>query len=136
MDNVFRSCSGANGYRLSNPNVMATVCLLGSLRVFEKTSMEAMRQKSLLLTGYLETLIKTLPHFHIITPSNPQERGCQLSLLFEDGWMMKVFEYLSARGVICDERKPNVIRIAPTPLYTRFENVFKFYQLLKEALEQ
>ena len=136
MDNVFRPIQGANVYRLSNPNVMATTCLLGSLSIFGKTSMKTLRKRSLLLTGYLEQLLKTLNHFIIITPSNPNDRGCQLSLLFDDGYMEPVFDYLAQKGVIVDERRPNVIRVAPAPLYNTFEEIFKFYTLLKEALSK
>ena len=136
MDNVFRPIQGANVYRLSNPNVMATTCLLGSLSIFGKTSMENLRKRSLLLTGYLERLLKTLDHFIIITPSNPEYRGCQLSLLFDDGYMEPIFEFLSQKGVVVDERRPNVIRVAPAPLYNTFEDVFKFYCLLKEAISK
>jgi kynureninase len=134
MDNVFRPIQGANVYRLSNPNVLATVCLLGSLQVFGKTNMEELSMKSKQLTGYLEALLLTLNRFTIITPKDPRQRGCQLSLLFEPGCMMHVFEYLNSKGVICDERKPDVIRIAPAPLYNSFEDVYRFYEILKQAI--
>lgn len=136
MDNVFRPIQGANVYRLSNPNVMATVCLLGSLSIFGKTSMKSLRARSILLTGYLEKLLKTLDHFIIITPNNPDDRGCQLSLLFDEGYMEPVFQYISEKGVVVDERRPDVIRVAPAPLYNTFDDVFRFYNLLKEALSK
>ncbi|KAI8917660.1 pyridoxal phosphate-dependent transferase [Powellomyces hirtus] len=136
MDNVFRPIPGADSYRVSNPNVLAIMSLLGSLNVFSQTSMTDLRAKSLQLTGYLETLLLAIPNrgFKILTPSDPSQRGCQLSLLFEEGLMMKVFEALEREGVIVDERKPDVIRVAPTPLYNTFSDVWQFVNILKTAV--
>lgn len=136
MDNVWRPMPSANSYRLSNPNVLATVSLLGSLQVFALTSMPDLRAKSLLLTGYLSSLVSTLPDVQIITPSDPESRGCQLSLLFTTGKMIPVLAHLESKGVVVDERKPNVIRVAPAPLYNSFADVFAFYGLVKEGLEK
>ncbi|KAJ3176614.1 hypothetical protein HDU87_004942 [Geranomyces variabilis] len=137
MDNIFRPIPGANSFRVSNPNVLATASLLGSLNVFAKTSMNALRTKSQLLTGYLEALLLDLgPNsgFKILTPSDPAQRGCQLSLLFDEGLMMPVFENLERNAVIVDERKPDVIRVAPTPLYNTFVDVWTFVNVLTEAI--
>jgi kynureninase len=137
MDNVFRPVAGAAGYRLSNPSVVATICLLGSLQVFERTSMEDLRSKSFLLTGYLEMLLDNLgpnPGFNILTPREPNARGCQLSLFFENGTMEDVFTGLCMRGVLADERRPDVIRISPAPLYCTFEDVWKVVEALKNVL--
>ncbi|ORY53481.1 kynureninase [Rhizoclosmatium globosum] len=138
MDNQFHGIPGAAGYRLSNPSVLAVTSLLGSLQTFEKTSMQELRERSLLLTGYLEHLLlelhKSKPHFKIITPSDPEQRGCQLSVLFEPGQMERVFEALLNRGIVCDERRPDVIRISPAPLYCTFEDVWKTVDGLKEVL--
>lgn len=136
MDNIFRPIPGANAYRVSNPNVLATVSLLASLQVFAQTSMEDLRAKSVLLTGYLEVLLENIPGFTILTPRDPAERGCQLSLLFEEGLMMKVFEGLQKEGVVVDERKPDVIRVAPTPLYNSFSDVWRFVEVLKGAIQR
>ncbi|KAJ3008694.1 hypothetical protein HKX48_008388 [Thoreauomyces humboldtii] len=140
MDNVFRPIPGANSYRVSNPNVLATVSLLASLQVFSLTTFSALREKSTLLTGYLERLLYALPQhgrqFKILTPSDPNQRGCQLSILFlEEGKMMQVFEALAREAVVVDERKPDVIRVAPTPLYNKFADAWRFVTVLKRTLD-
>ncbi|KAJ3148019.1 hypothetical protein HDU86_007587 [Geranomyces michiganensis] len=140
MDNIFRPIPGANSFRVSNPNVLATVSLLASLNVFAKTSMAALRDKSILLTGYLEALLLDLSPqdagFTILTPRDPAQRGCQLSLLFDAGLMMPVFENLERNAIIVDERKPDVIRVAPTPLYNTFMDVWTFVSVLKKAINE
>ena len=95
--------------------------------------MKALREKSEKLTGYMEYLLKQIKHlpFTIITPTEPKKRGCQLSLLFDDRGR-EVFETLQGKGVIADWREPNVIRIAPVPLYNTFEDVYRFYEILTE----
>lgn len=131
--------AGAAGFQHSNPSVLTTSALLGSLSVFEQTSMQEMRKKSLLLTGYLHQLLTTefsTEVLDIITPVDPEHRGCQLSLVFKRGKMMEIFDGLAARAIIGDERKPDVIRIAPTPLYSRFEDVRRFVVELKELVAE
>ncbi len=99
--------------------------------------MEALQEKSLKLTAYLEDLLDSLswgtkrPPFEIITPRNPEERGAQLSVYLEDGLLDTVLEYLEEEGAVVDERKPNVIRVAPAPLYNTFEDVWRFVQTLQ-----
>lgn len=92
-----------------------------------------------MLTGYLEYLIESaIPpeKLKIITPKDPKQRGCQLSLLFLiPGQMIKVFHFLEANGVICDDRKPDVIRIAPAPLFNTFQDVWKVADLIRKGLE-
>ena len=136
MNSTFVSCGGANGYRLSNPPVLLIACARASLDLFDKTGIDMLRRKSLLLTGYLEYLIKRdLSDFiSIFTPSNPHERGCQLSLAFKNTDLEEVFSHLQQHGVICDIRKPDVMRIAPTPLYNSFRDVFSFVEILKKKL--
>jgi kynureninase len=97
--------------------------------------MPALRAKSLLLTGYLEYLLETeLPdEVSIFTPRNPSERGCQLSLTFKKD-IDTIFHSLKEKGVVCDMRKPNIMRVAPTPLYNSFQDVLEFVQILKEVL--
>ncbi|KAG5460571.1 MAG: pyridoxal phosphate-dependent transferase, partial [Olpidium bornovanus] len=139
----FEPTPGAYGFQLSNPSVLTTVCLLASLDVFEQTTTEARREKSLLLTGYLEFLLEPLTsrsspagcRLRLATPLNPAQRGCQLSLLFENGRVREVFASLLAAGVVCDKREPDCIRVAPTPLYNTFEDVWKFVNTLRAALE-
>lgn len=134
----FDGICGAQVYRMSNPCVLAVVSLLGSLQVFEKTSMEQLSRKSRQLTGYLEALLKqeiSSDAVKIITPADPEQRGCQLSLLFQ-GNVKAIFERLSTAGVVCDKREPDCLRIAPVPLYNTFEDIWKFVQILKQALEK
>ncbi|CAG8450228.1 8195_t:CDS:10 [Ambispora gerdemannii] len=141
MNKEFKPIEGAAGYQLSNPSVLNTVSLLGSLQVFAKTSMLTLRTKSFLLTGYLEFLItaKLNPHqydYKIITPRDPRRRGAQLSiLLIHEEQFERVFNGLMARGVVVDERKPNCIRIAPVPLYNTFCEVWKFLEILKDVFD-
>jgi len=140
MREEFKPTPGASGYQLSNPSVIATVCLLGSLQVFQEAGFAAMREKSLKLTAYLEYLAGQVlaPHaanYKIITPKNANERGCQLSFTFEHGKMMEVFEGLQSHGVICDERKPTCIRLAPTPLYNSFTDVYQAVHTLKKVMD-
>ena len=102
--------------------------------------MTALRQKSLQLTAYLEELLDEMSlrkprRFDIITPRNPDERGAQLSIRLAPGLLDKILEHLEGCGVIVDERKPDVIRVAPAPLYNSFGDVFHFCQALEEALD-
>ncbi|MEQ8531376.1 MAG: kynureninase, partial [Imperialibacter sp.] len=98
---------------------------------------DKLRKKSVALTGFLEFLLRELNEddetVQIITPSNPEERGSQLSLFITNG-NKEVFNAIQRRGVIADWREPNVIRIAPAPLYNTFEEVFQFVEILKEEL--
>lgn len=126
---------GAEGWQISNPPILPLAALRASLEIFDAAGMARLREKSRLLTGYAEFLIgeigaKTL---QIITPRDPEQRGCQLSLVIKKGGR-PVFEQLSRAGVICDWREPDVIRIAPVPLYNTFEEVFRFSQILRGIL--
>lgn len=137
MKKGFQPMPGADGWQLSNVNVIGTAAHLASLQIFEEVGLEALRAKSLKLTGYLEFIIDELSGaddlFEIITPRNPEERGAQLCIFFHrNGKLM--FDYLVEQGVIGDWREPNVIRIAPTPIYNSFEDVYHFGRLLKEAI--
>ena len=139
MEKGFDPMPGADGWQLSNVNVISTAAHLASLQLFEQVGMEALREKSLKLTGFLEYIIDELSGedklFEIITPRNPQERGAQLSIYFHrNGKLM--FDYLVEEGVIGDWREPNVIRIAPAPMYNSFEDVYHFGRLLKEAIKK
>lgn len=127
----------ASAWRLSNPPVLQTVSLLASLDVFAKTSMEELRGRSMLLTAYLELLVSDLPVsvLSVITPCEPSRRGCQLSLKFsEDSLCKAIFSELEKRGIVVDYRKPNVIRVAPAPLYNNFADVHRFSEALLEAI--
>ncbi|CAJ1087686.1 kynureninase [Xyrichtys novacula] len=144
MNNVMDLLPGVNGFRLSNQPILLVCPLQASLEVFSKTTMKALRQKSLLLTGYLEFLIchyyskdparPQKPYVRIITPRDPEQRGCQLSLCFSVH-IRKVFEELERRGVAADMREPSVLRVAPAPIYNSFTDVHRFVETLGDALK-
>lgn len=137
MSNEFIPSPGVDAWMLSNGNILSSAVLLASLKVFEQTNMTALRKKSLALTGYLEWLLTSDPvtnqHIQIITPANPLERGCQLSLFVDKGGK-QLFDLLTADGVVMDWREPNVMRVAPTPLYNTFTDVYDFFSRLKAHL--
>ncbi|KAH8424514.1 kynureninase [Aspergillus melleus] len=141
MNNNFLPQPGAAGYQVSNPSVLDINAVAASLELFNRTSMAEIRQKSLDLTGYLEHLLLTYPldappeekPFIIITPSNPEERGAQLSLRLQPGLLDHVLEVLEEHAVVIDERKPDVIRVAPAPLYNTYVDVWQFCQVFYDA---
>jgi kynureninase len=115
--------------------------VVASLKLFNETSMQELRKKSQALTRYLErlldNLLTTLPNektFTIITPRDPAARGAQLSIRLQQGLLESVLAHLEHNGVIVDERKPDVIRVAPTPLYNTYTDVWNFVQVFQEAL--
>jgi kynureninase len=138
MKPEFRAQSGAAGWAVSNPSIFAAAPLLASLALFQEAKPERLREKSVQLTGYLEFLLDRLsPSVQLITPRNADARGCQLSFRIPGtGRGAKVFAWLTANGVACDWREPDVIRAAPIPLYNSFEDVFRFGDKLREALER
>eukprot|EP01038_Epipyxis_sp_PR26KG_P005695 gene5695-7861_t len=139
MEPNFIPCEGAKGFRLSNPPVLLITSVRASLDIFEQAGgMEKLREKSIQLTGYLESLIRSelSSKIEIFTPSDPNQRGCQLSLSFIDltEGIEEIVEKLKSKGVICDSRKPNVMRVAPTPLYNTFTDVYRFVAIMKDIL--
>ena len=134
---------GADGWQLSNVNVLASAAHLASLEIFEAAGMEALRDKSVRLTGYLQYLLDSLPvgSVEIITPSSANDRGCQLSLVIHQNGS-EVFKSLSEQGVMADWREPHIpgkagiIRVAPVPLYNTFTDVYQFYEMLKAGLNE
>jgi kynureninase len=140
MANKFHPASGAAGFQISNPSVLDITALCASLEVFELAGgIRSLREKSLKLTAYLEKLLGEMPPelgsmFRIITPSNADERGAQLSILLVDDILETVMKALEERGVIVDDRKPNVIRVAPAPLYNTFLDCFDFVDAFGQAL--
>eukprot|EP00002_Diphylleia_rotans_P034413 TRINITY_DN738_c0_g1_i1.p1 TRINITY_DN738_c0_g1~~TRINITY_DN738_c0_g1_i1.p1 ORF type:complete len:486 (+),score=88.27 TRINITY_DN738_c0_g1_i1:73-1530(+) len=131
---------GAMGFQLSNVPVLTVVSHQASLEIFDRAGIENLRKKSYLLTAYLELMLDTMVpnHIEIITPRNPESRGAQLSVrlkLSESLSLHDLVEALNKKGVICDERHPNVVRIAPAPLYVSFQDVHRFVSLLKTLLE-
>jgi kynureninase len=137
MDNKFVPIAGASGFQLSNPSALDMTAVMASLDIFAQTSMDALRQRSLKLTAYLEArLLKfdgSEPPYTIITPANPAERGAQLSVLFHPGLLDQVQHYIEERGVVVDERKPDVLRIAPAPLYNSFHDIHRFITVFHEG---
>ena len=97
--------------------------------------MDTLRNKSIKLTGFAETLTKGIggDRLSIITPADPEQRGCQLSLSVKSGGK-SLYEQLVERGIYCDWREPNVIRVAPTPLYNSFQDVYRFFEILRDCL--
>ena len=137
MEPGFRPIPGAEVWQLSNPPILSLAAIRASLDVFrEAGGMEPLREKSVRLTGYLEWLLREMGNaVEILTPRDPRRRGCQLSLQVKSiAPGRTVFERLQAAGVTCDWREPDVIRVAPVPLYNRYEEVHRFVELLRKAL--
>jgi len=129
----FHAASGAPGWQISNPSILSAAPLVASLEIFLEARLARLRTKSLALTGFLEFLLERLaPDVRIITPREPRERGCQLSLRVAGG--RRVLERLGAAGVVCDWREPDTLRVAPVPLYNRFEDVWRFSEQLTQVL--
>lgn len=138
MDNQINPIPSVDGWQLSNVNILSHAAHLASLQLFDEATIENLRSKSLKLTGLLEEAIYSSEilkeNVRILTPSNPEERGCQLSIyLLHHG--KKVFDYIVSKGVILDWREPNVIRVAPVPLYNSYEEVIEFSTILEEAIK-
>lgn len=128
---------GAEAFRLCNPPPWLAALNLASLEIFQEAGMEALLAKQYLLTGYLEYLLTTRleAHLKVITPQDPTQRGCQLSLVFYCD-LNTVHDQIQRRGVVCDVRYPSAMRIAPVPLYNSFKDVRQFVNILEQALEQ
>ncbi len=135
MRQDFDLLPGAEGWQLSNPSILSMAAIRASLDVFEEAGMENLRQKSVKLTGYMEFLFKEIneDRINIITPTDQNERGCQLSIQVKNA-DKNLHTQLTESGVISDWREPDVIRVAPVPLYNTFEDVFKFIERFKEVL--
>jgi kynureninase len=132
MEKGFVPKTTAESWQMSNAPVFNMVAHHASLDIFDKAGMPSLREKSEKLTAYMTFLLSEIPNlpFVIITPNHPKQRGCQLSLLFlERG--REVFDKLTEQGVIADWREPDVIRLAPVPLYNSFEDVYRFYEILR-----
>lgn len=131
MEKGFIPQNNAGSWQMSNAPVFNMVAHNASLDIYDKAGMKALREKSERLTAYLEWLLRQITHlpFEIITPTDAHRRGCQLSMLFDERGK-EVFETLTANGVIADWREPNVIRVAPVPLYNTYEDCYKFYEIL------
>jgi kynureninase len=135
MRHDFDALEGAEGWQLSNPPILSMAAIRASLDVFSEAGFQNLRNKSEKLTGYLEFLLDELnnDNIHIITPRNKNERGCQLSIQVKTA-DKNLHTKLTEAGVISDWREPDVIRVAPAPLYNSFTDVWEFVQRLKKVL--
>jgi kynureninase len=134
----FKPILGAEGWQMSNAPVFNMAIHRCSLDLFKAAGMDRLRAKSEHLTAYLEFVLEHISKeetasFEVITPANPNERGCQLSVLVH-GAGRSLFDALTREGVVVDWREPNVIRMAPVPLYTRFEDIYRFGETLRHCL--
>ncbi len=132
----FRAQPGAAGWQVSNPPILALAPLKASLAIFREAGIEALRRKSIRLTGFLEELIDRLPaeRVRLLTPRRPEQRGCALSLRVAPD-PPGLLARLRAAGVVCDLRPPDVLRVAPAPLYNTFHEAWRFAEILAGALE-
>ena len=127
--------SGAEGWQLSNPAILSMAAIKASLELFRKVGMNKLRMKSIKLTGYLEYLILQMnnKNIDIITPKDPNQRGCQLSIKLNNS-NKSLHENLRLNNVITDWRDPNVIRCAPVPFYNSYQDVYNFVKILRKLL--
>ena len=138
MTKGFDPMPGAEGWQLSNAPVILLAAHKASLELFEEAGMSRLREKSCKLTGFLEYILQNTEtgrrSIEIITPAQPRQRGAQLSLLVRPEGKA-VFDHLEQNGVICDWRKPDVIRLAPAPIYNSFQDVYQLGQVFKQAFQ-
>jgi kynureninase len=135
----FRAAPGAAGWAVSNPPILSAAPLLASLEMFRAADIGELRAKSVRLTAYADKLIRGLARdVQIITPESPDERGCMLSLRIVGGPRRgrRIFDALSDHGIVCDWREPDILRIAPAPLYNRFVDIFELVETLGAALKE
>ena len=132
MPDNFVPITTAEGWQLSNPPILSLAAIRASLSIFDEVGMEKLVLKSKKLTDYLVFLLNSIEtdRIEIITP---KERGCQLSIRVKNGNKL-LFDSITQKGVIADWREPDVIRVAPIPLYNSFQDVFKFYTILEKEL--
>jgi kynureninase len=138
MEPEFDPIAGAAGWQMSNAPVLNMTALLASLETFKAVGMDALREKSLALTGFLERGLAqvaeaTGEHLEVLTPADPTQRGCQLSVIAH-GHGRRLFDHMTSKGVVADWREPAVIRLAPVPLYNSFEDVAHFLRILEGGL--
>jgi kynureninase len=132
----FQPIPTAESWQMSNAPVFSMAAHKVSLDIFTEVGMEALRKKSIQLTGYLEFVLqqvekKTGQRLEVLTPKDPEARGAQLSVVVH-GRNKQLIRDLAARGVVADWREPNVIRLAPVPLYNSFEDVYRLGEMLTD----
>lgn len=141
MKSGFKPMAGAEGWQLSNAPVFSMACCKASMDIFDEVGMEKLEAKSLHLTNFMEFVLNDISsryencNFEIITPKETRARGCQLSVLMH-GQGKEMFDFLNSEGVIADWREPNVIRMAPVPLYNTFDDVYQLGQIIEKALKR
>ena len=141
MEPKFDPVRGADGWQISNLPILSLAPYLASVELFAEVGMDKLIAKRDVLTSYLEFILHEIDkelesaEFEIITPLNPEERACQLSVYLH-GQGRELFEYLMKNGVITDWREPNVIRLAPAPFYCSFEDMYEFGQILKRGIQK
>ena len=135
MRDEFDVLPGAEGWQMSNPPILSMAAIKASLDMFDEVGLQKLIKKSKKLTGYLEFLINELKdqRIKIITPKKPDERGCQLSIQVKNS-DRSLHDKLTKSGVICDWREPDVIRVAPVPLYNSYQDVYLMVDKLKNIL--
>ena len=134
MEKGFAPMPTAEAWQLSNAPVFSMAAHKASVDIFDEVGIDALVEKSEKLTGYLEFIINDInSKLEIITPKNKGERGCQLSIIAH-GMGKSLYDKITTAGVISDWREPNVIRIAPVPLYNSFEDIYRFGEILKNSL--
>jgi kynureninase len=135
LQDTFVPQPGAEGWQISNPPILAMAPLRASLALFDEVGMPALRARSECLTGYLQFLLDQLPagRFEVITPRDADQRGCQLSILIHDR-PRECLQALQREGILCDFREPNVIRVAPVPLYNTVHEVWTFARVLSQQM--
>ena len=133
MGKNFVPKAGADGWNISTAQVFNMAALKASLTLFDQAGIANLRQKSIALTVYLELLLASIKHlqFDIITPADPMQRGAQLSLFFPDRGR-EIHRKMTEAGIMVDYREPGVIRVTPAPMYNSFEDVYRFYKVLKK----
>lgn len=136
MEPEFAPIETADAWQLSNPPILSIAPYLASLEIFDEVGMDALIEKQKTIVAFLEFVLQEIDKevdstFEIITP---EARGCQLSV-FLHGEGKSIFDYLMKNGVITDWREPNVIRLAPAPLYCSYEDMFRFGQILKAGIQ-
>jgi kynureninase len=133
----FKPMLGAAGWQVSNPAILAAAPLVASLEIFREARLSRLREKSIALNAFLESLLSDVAEVQVVTPRDPAARGNQMSLRLRDSRARgrRVFDALASRGIVCDWREPDVIRMAAVPLYNRFEDVARFVAALRRTLK-
>lgn len=131
MKSEFIPAPGASGWQQSNAQIFSMAAHLASLELFDEVGMTKLNEKSNQMTAYLEFLLLSISQIKIITPSSPAERGCQLSLIALDR-PKELFKFLQENGIVADWREPDVIRVAPVPMYNRYEDCYFLASMINQ----